>query len=356
MADNLKDAVAKLSEKIQACRGDISTEEATKTAFILPFIQLLGYDIFDPRQVVPEFVADIGIKTGEKVDYAIKRDGNPILLIECKSCNTELCVTNESQLFRYFHTADADFALLTNGIDYRFYSDLDEPNKMDTKPFLEFSLLKPDKINYTELEKFTNEKFNADSIRRSADHLKKLTAVRSAIKSELKEPSAEFVKLIFRKISPPGACFFDKARMELTPLVKSVLADTINDLVKAELANAMQSANQTSDKISEETAAPSESDDGIVTTIDELTGFTIVKTILHGTVPIDKVMMNDRKSYCAISYGSIWKPICRLHFNNPQNMRIGIFDTEQERKVPLQSVDDIASHADAIIAAAKRYL
>lgn len=356
MADELRDAIAKLSEKVSSCRGDISTEEATKTAFILPFIQILGYDIFDPHQVVPEFVADIGIKAGEKVDYAIKRDDKPIMLIECKSCDTTLCVENESQLFRYFHTSDAKFAILTNGIEYRFYSDLDEPNKMDTKPFLEFSMLKPDKINFAELEKFTNDKFNADSIRRSADHLKKLTAIRSVIKAELKEPSAEFVKMIFRKISPSGACFYDRDRNELTPLVKSVVADTINDLVKAELANAMKNADQTSDKISEETA-PREQTDGIVTTADEIAGYIIIKTILHGTAPADKVMMKDWKSYCAINFGPTgWKPICRLYFNNPQNLRVGLFDGEQERRVSIKSPDDIAAFADAIIAAAKKYI
>ena len=70
------------------------TEEATKNALVMPFLQVLGYDVFDPLEVVPEYVADVGMKRGEKVDYAILMDGDPIIIIECKAvgsyCNINL--------------------------------------------------------------------------------------------------------------------------------------------------------------------------------------------------------------------------------------------------------------------------
>jgi hypothetical protein len=128
-----------LAEKIQQLKDRIETEESTKPAFVLPFINALGYDTFNPLEVVPEYVADLGIKKGEKVDYAIMQEGEPILIIECKHWKEKLSV-HGSQLFRYFHVSKTRFALLTNGIHYQFFTDLDEKNKMDERPFLEFDI------------------------------------------------------------------------------------------------------------------------------------------------------------------------------------------------------------------------
>lgn len=115
-----EDSLNKLSTTIKQQKNNVTTEEATKNAFILPFLDILGYNIFNPTEVVPEFVADIGIKKGEKVDYAIMEDGDPILLIECKSCDKNLDKAHASQLYRYFSVTPARFGILTNGIQYSF--------------------------------------------------------------------------------------------------------------------------------------------------------------------------------------------------------------------------------------------
>lgn len=353
--ESLKEAVAKLSEKVKANLGRISSEEATKNAFIMPFIQLMGYDVFNPAEVTPEYVADVGVKRGERVDYAILIDNKPAIVVECKSCNTELCIGNESQLFRYFTASEASFALLTNGIEYKFYTDLDAPNKLDNKPFLDFSILYPDKINYPELIKLTKQNFDAESIRKAADHLKRVTAIRQVIKSELTTPSTEFVKLVFRKISPSGAMFSDKARSSVSPLVKSVIDDVINDLVKANLASAINVTEEKADQISAETSSPA-TFDGIVTTQEELEGYAIVKAVLHDTIPPEDVTMKDWKSYCAISFkNNSWCPICRLYFNNPQNLRVGFFDCAKEERVQINSVNDIFNYAGRIKCAVLKY-
>lgn len=114
-----------LADKIHQLKDKIETEESTKHAFVLPFINLLGYDTFNPTEVVPEFTADLGLKKGEKVDYAIFQHNEPILIIECKNWKENLTVHN-SQLFRYFHVTKTRFALLTNGIHFQFFTDLDE--------------------------------------------------------------------------------------------------------------------------------------------------------------------------------------------------------------------------------------
>lgn len=134
------DQLKQFASRVENLKDQIATEEATKTSLILPFFQLLGYDIFDPTEFVPEFTADVGIKKGEKVDYAIFQNGIPIILIEAKWCGENLD-KHSSQLFRYFGTSKAKFGILTNGLIYKFFTDLEEPNKMDEKPFMELNLL-----------------------------------------------------------------------------------------------------------------------------------------------------------------------------------------------------------------------
>src|SRR2546429_86004 len=146
-----------ISSKIGKQKNLIKTEEATKNAFVMPFISALGYDVFDPAEVVPEFIADVGIKKGEKVDYAIKHDGKIIMLFECKCCNGSLDTCDASQLYRYFSVTEARIAVLTDGVVYRFYTDIEEPNKMDPKPFMEFNMLDIEEPLVIELKRLTKE-------------------------------------------------------------------------------------------------------------------------------------------------------------------------------------------------------
>lgn len=131
---DFKDQIIQLAARVEKMKDQIKTEEATKNALVMPFIQILGYDVFDPFEVNPEFIADLGIKKGEKVDYAIMKDGEPII-VECKH-HLEKLDPHNSQLFRYFHVCKAKFGLLTNGLVYRFYTDLNDANKMDEKAIL----------------------------------------------------------------------------------------------------------------------------------------------------------------------------------------------------------------------------
>jgi hypothetical protein len=110
------DQLRALATRIAATKNLIQTEEATKNAMVMPFIQILGYNVFDPTEVTPELIADVGTKKGEKVDYAVLRDGKPILLFECKKCGGDLHINHASQLFRYFHVTAARFGVLTNGL------------------------------------------------------------------------------------------------------------------------------------------------------------------------------------------------------------------------------------------------
>jgi hypothetical protein len=198
---DFKDQVKQLSDRVAKMKDKILTEEATKNAFIMPFINCLGYDVFNPLEVVPEFVADIGIKKGEKVDYAILKDNNPIILVECKHWSADLDPHN-SQLFRYFHTTSAKFGILTNGIVFRFYTDLVEPNKMDEKPFFEFRIDDMKEVQIEKLKEFHKSYFNLDSIITTASELKFMSELRNLIVKEISEPTDEFTRHFAKAVYP----------------------------------------------------------------------------------------------------------------------------------------------------------
>ena len=165
-----KEQIKQLGDKVSKLKDQVKTEEATKSAFIVPFIRLLGYDDSNPTEVEPEFVTDYGAKNVEKVDYAILKEGQPILIIECKHLLENLD-KHYTQLHKYFHLTKARFAILTNGIQYNFYTDLDAANKMDEKPFLSFDITNIKEMQIKELAKFHKSGFDIGAILNTASEL-----------------------------------------------------------------------------------------------------------------------------------------------------------------------------------------
>lgn len=222
------DEIKQFSAKIQEIKEQIQTEEATKHSIILPFIQLLGYNVFNPNEVVPEFTADVGIKKGERVDYAILINGKPSILIEAKSISDPL-KTHDGQLYRYFTTTESKFAILTNGIIYKFYSDIQEPNKMDETPFLEFDLFNIKDSAVAELKKFKKEIYNIDELSSSATTLKYTNKIKSLFDEELKDPKDDFIKYFIREIYEGKATqnIMDKFK----PIIKKALNQYISELI-----------------------------------------------------------------------------------------------------------------------------
>ena len=190
---DLIDRVHELRERIQRKPPDLdknNIEEATENALVMPFINfILGYNPFEPSEVVPEFTADVGDKKGEKVDYAIMKDGKPIILFECKKHGSLLDSGHASQLYRYFIGTKARFGILTNGIIYQFFTDLDKPNIMDEKPFWEFNLLESEEELIGELKKFTKPSFDIDEILTIANDLKYTREIKRLLSEEWNNPS-----------------------------------------------------------------------------------------------------------------------------------------------------------------------
>ena len=351
----MKDAIKNLAERIEKTKSIIQTEEATKNAYIMPFLQLLGYDVFNPLEIVPEFTADVGIKEGEKVDYAVVLNGQPEILIECKMCDRELSVENESQLLRYFHASKAKFGVLTNGIVYKFYTDLAEPNKMDLNAFLVVDLSDCDRINYTELAKFKKENFNAENIRKTAEMLKYTSSIRRIVAEEFADPSEDFVRLVFKKMET-GKLFNSTQKEKLTPLLKLALDTFISEKVKANLDAALKTTTEAQEE-AEANMPVIGNDTGVVTTQDETDACNIIKAIAAADVSPDRVVMRDAKSYCAILFDdNNRKPLCRLFFNNAEKKQIVLFDGPQEEKFAIEKISELYNYRDRILATVKKYL
>ncbi len=195
------DKLSAMAAKIKQQSSAIVTEEATKNAFVMPFINnVLGYDVFDPTEVIPEFVCDIGTKKGEKIDYAILKNGEIQILIECKKIGEPLNVNHASQLFRYFHVTNARISILTNGQCYKFFTDLEAPNKMDEKPFLEIDLLDIDETVIPELKKLTKSAFDIDSIISAAGELKYVSLIKKILHAQMSNPEDDFVKFFASRV------------------------------------------------------------------------------------------------------------------------------------------------------------
>lgn len=231
---DFSDQLKEFSIRILKLKDSISTEEATKTSIVLPFFSLLGYDIFNPLEFIPEYTADTGTKKGEKVDYAVMQNGDPIMIIEAKSINTDLNSKHINQLFRYFTVTKARFGILTNGIVYRFFSDLEETNKMDLTPFLEINLLdmKPDTI--TELKKFCKESFDMKGILDSASELKYTSLLKNAIAEQFTNPSEQFIRALIKNIynGTKTQSVIDKFRELTITAMNDYISDVLNDRLK----------------------------------------------------------------------------------------------------------------------------
>lgn len=266
-------------------KGCCRTEESTKHSLILPVIQMLGYDIFNPTEVVPEVDCDIR-QGGEKVDYVIQRNGQHLILIECKHWTKNLD-NYEAQLRSYFVASKARFGILTNGIEYRFFTDLENPNLMDDVPFLVVDIEDTSKEGLEGLKMFCRDTFNEQMIIERARELKCMSAIREAVGQELANPSiglvTHFAKLIYGQVPSRSI------REQMQPL----LARAFNEYIHGE-----------SDAVGSQLVAGGSSDI-----------LSVVQDILTGVVSRDRVQQFDGAGYSSIRLdGSQWWPIIKFKF------------------------------------------
>jgi len=336
-----------LSQRISKLRESVVTEEATKHSFVMPFISLLGYDVFDPTVVVPEFTADISKKKNEKVDYAIMQDGEPIILIEVKT-HSENLDNHATQLERYFTVTDTKFAILTNGVQYRFYSDLDHVNRMDKKPFLVINLDDQKERDLKKLHDFTKDQLDIDKIVNMASTQKYVMEIKKIFKEETVNPSDDLARMFASRITDKRLTqnILDDFKIH----IKTAFSDIVYDMAQDKI-NSLKTKLTVEIDENEESSQENDIDDkGIITTEDELEGFFIVKSILAETIELNRIAARDTKSYFGVLLDdNNRKWICRLHFNTKQKY-IGLhIEDKQEEKVPLEKIEDIYQHKQTIL-------
>ncbi len=352
---DFNEQIEALAKRSATAERHALTEEATKTSVVLPFIQALGFDVFNLDEVTPEFIADVGTKKGEKVDFALRIDGKVAMLVEAKPIGTKLGEAHLTQLFRYFSVTEGRLAILTNGREAWFYSDTDAPNKMDRKPFFTFDFQQYDKGQLKELERFHKSKFEIDAIIEAASNLKFTRAAATYIKRQLDDPDDEFVRLIGKQIY--DGKFTASVAEQIKPSIQAALDEVIRDRIQDRLGVTFGQDTQ-SGKAEQVAAVEAETDDsGVVTTDEEMQAYMIVRAIGAKSVPLERIAMRDAKSYCAVLMDdNNRKPICRFYFNSATTKAVGIFDAEKnEVRHKIESIREIYDHAAEIEAVIASY-
>lgn len=351
---SFEERIEHLAKRSKDAERQAHTEEATKTAVILPFLQALGFDVFNLSEVVPEFVADVGTKKGEKVDFSVKIDGQIVMLVEAKPIGTKLSNVQFNQLFRYFTVTDAKLAVLTNGREAWFFSDTEEPNKMDKKPFFKFDFQKHDSSQIQELSRFQKEKFDIHSIIEAASNLKYARDAANYLKKQITDPDEEFVRHVGRQIH--DGTLTKSVVEQIKPALQAAFDTIMRERIQEKLSITLQDPQASA--TSQQEKSEGESDGEIITTDEEHEGFKIVRAIAARLTRVDRITMRDAKSYCAVLMDdNNRKPICRLYFNSPTTKNIGIFDqTKSETKHRISSTSDIYAHVQEIENVIKSYI
>lgn len=352
-----------LSVKSKLVGTSLVTEEATKNALVMPFLSsVLGYDVFDPSEVVPEYTADIGTKKGEKVDYALFKDSKVQILVECKKYSEALSVNHASQLFRYFAVTQARIAILTNGHQYLFFTDLDAANKMDEKPFLQLDLEDIDEHALPEIAKMTKQSFDLDSIISSAGELKYVQQIKRILNAQFKDPEDEFVRFFATRIY--DGVITQKVREQFSIVVAKALTQHLSDKINERLKTAMDNSDRlslevssNSEEVNVDVGVNDDKENVIDTTDEEIEGYYLVLSIVRKVIDAKRVVHRDTQSYFGILVDdNNRKPICRLHLNRAQKY-LGVFDeNKKETRHPIETLDDIFQFSDELQATALAHI
>ncbi|MDU7505704.1 MAG: type I restriction endonuclease [Clostridia bacterium] len=353
--------IASLKERVESLKSEVLTEEATCNSLILPFFSALGYDPFSLDDVMPQASVPIGRKKDARVDYVLKVNGEPVCIVEAKPLGSNLSAENDSQLRHYYAASVARFGLLTDGNQYRFYTDLDRPNILDDTPFLEFKIENLKEPLCNELERFCKQSFSEDEIIDRASDLKDLTALRVVVKDLFANPTEDFIRVLLNQGVYEGMKT-STIISRYEPLVKKALDDYIRELVNTRINAALDTASPTpesgSPRPEENEKAPETEAKKIVTTKEEIESFYIVKAILRPHMDAKRLTYKDTQPYFAIQIdnkSTRW--ICRLFIRESNHHRIQIYTGDERNPTfDFTGLDNLYTFEDKIIDATKRRL
>lgn len=351
---DIEKSMRAIGDKVSDTHQYILTEEATKTSIIQPFINALGFDVSNPMEVIPEFTADAVGKKGEKVDYAIKLQGEIQILIECKSIGTKLEQKHLSQLHRYFSVTNAKFAILTNGEEFEFYTDLEKINILDVKPFYTITITDISQSDIVELQKFEKSSFNLDDILANAKRLKYISTTKNFLLQEMSAPSDDLIKIVAANVHDGRAT--QAVKDTYKGVIKTAFREIVKEHVQARLSSALADSDNNYESDEQIEVNQTEQNEIIVTTEEEIEGTLIVKSIVREVIDVSRIDLRDVRSYCSVLIdNNNRKPLARLHFNSKQKY-VSLFDSEEPEKLPISSLDDIFLFSERLKKTAQKYL
>jgi predicted type IV restriction endonuclease len=293
---DFKTSLQALARKSAKASERCVNEESTKMFLVVPFLAFLGYDTLNPDEVYPEHHADFSDKYKNRVDYAILRGGEPVVAVECKTCGYPIA-DDRGQLRSYFNAAKTiKLGVLTDGMVWEFYADSDEPNMMDSKPFLTFSLfdVKDGKVDDTALaalQALGKEAFEPENIGAEARKKHLANSVLHFLRDNYRSPSEEFTKIV---LSGAGIGRFSSKKMEeYRRIVKDSMVSFINEEIIHRLEITERKREEKAEPQPTAMAMEVAADDGIITTQEELAFFDFVKRRLA-------FLVNDEALYSEI--------------------------------------------------------
>jgi len=356
---DLETTIKKSRSRIENIKS-IGTEAATKSSLIEPLIRALGYDTSDIDEVCPEYTADFGVKKGEKIDYAILKDGAPIMLIECKTASEELKEKYEGQLHRYFTSivsrdkVTCKIAILTNGIRYKFFSDFDKPNVLDKRPFFEIDVENATQEHIAVLKKFSKPDFNLDELMSEGKNMLMMGNIASILSAEMESPSDEFIRMVCSR------CYDGNLTQRIVNEYKPLIKKSFNQMITERVDSGLMAAIEQTRKKPEtnEPELPAEVSKNNEPTEEEIIGFNIVKAICITLIPADRIFMRKVESYCTVILDNTnRKPLLRMYFNNINKKYVTTIDADKkEVKMAIDIVPEISKAKEQIRATLRSYL
>jgi hypothetical protein len=287
--------IAKVSEQVRKKADHVVGEQATKMALIVPFFSALGYDVFDPTEVMPEYIADFATKGRgllKKVDYALAINGTIVMLVEAKA-RGQKAETHDGQIRYYFNgLVTTRVGVVTNGIEYRFFTDLRDRNVMDEEPFFTFNVLDYDSKELDNLKFFHRDNFDTSAISRQAEDMVYVKGMTQLIGGFLRSPSKEFMRFLLKEIGDVSPLYKiegqinDKRINRFEPIIKKSIQISLVELMTRSLTQEMGQPIEEEkvtkpDEIEEIEEEVGQTSDGskVETTSEELEAFEKIKAI-----------------------------------------------------------------------------
>lgn len=342
----LLEDLRQLSEQVRKRATLVKGEEGAKQSLVLPFFQVLGYDIYDPSEVQPEYTADFAKRKAngqmEKIDYALHVGGQVAIFVECKAAGTSL-EEHDAQLARYFNsTPSVKVAVLTNGVRYRFFTDLQAPNMLDANPFFEFDVTQLSERDAEMLRLFTRDNYAASAVQGHAEEVIFTNKVMGLVGGLLRDPSENFVRFLLGELDLVSGRVTARVVERFIPIVRKAVQVTLLDMMTKSLQQeiaapspppapapppepppaATRSATDSTEPAIREGVR-------VETTAEELEIFQIVSRICGESAIKQPLSYKDTVTYFGINLGKVSRWFLRVFVNGARKHVVARVPFEQ---------------------------